>query len=198
MLFGPAIGVNVSRLRQKRGMSQIELARLLGAEGGGWRRSKVATLESGGRETLTIDELVQLAAALGAKWSDLLAGETDLRLGDGGVFVRAAELRESLVQDRPPATVLDSVDAVEAFLAGAVMHDRADPFGMHLAARLRVPQPTVNRAAQALYRQTVTQEREQRVGVAAAGITHDAAYRRRTVSRQMEQEIVQYFERNQR
>ena len=178
-------------------MSQIELARLLESEGGGWRRSKVATLESGGRETLTIDELVQLAAALGARWSDLLAGENDLRLGDGGVFVRATELRESLVQDRPPATVLDSADALEAFLAGGVLHDRADPFGMHLAARLRIPQPTVNRAAQALYRQTATQEREQRVGTAASGSTHDAAYRRRTVSRQMEQEIIQHLEGNE-
>lgn len=178
-------------------MSQAELARLLQAEGGGWRKSKVATLESGGRESLALDELVQLAAALGAKWSELLAGSADLSLGAGGAFVRAAELRASLVEDRSPATVLDSAEAVEAFLAGAVQHDRADPFGMHLAAKLRAPQPAIDGAARTLYGKTATEERETRVRAFGELSARDTAYRRRDISPAIERQIADHLREQQ-
>ena len=80
-------GSRVRRLRRDAGLTQAELCESLASRGIRMHHTTLAKLESGGRPT-PVDEVVGLAQALGAPYSELLPSpddgdeEPDLVVGD--------------------------------------------------------------------------------------------------------------------
>ena len=80
MALSTVVGRNVRAAREKLGISQDQLARLVRGYGLNWTRSTLAKLERGERDTLTLEQLVVLALASmetparlveGAEWAAL-------------------------------------------------------------------------------------------------------------------------------
>lgn len=87
-------GRNIAARRRERGLTQDDLARALQALGVDMGAVTISRAEAG-RRRLTLDDLVVLAAALGASASDLFAGDVDVELRPD-VVVSAAAVRAAL------------------------------------------------------------------------------------------------------
>jgi transcriptional regulator with XRE-family HTH domain len=74
--YGPstaemALGLRLRRLRDARGMSQEQLARLMSVHGHPWHQTTVAKTEAGARP-IRVNEVIDLARVFGLKPGDLL------------------------------------------------------------------------------------------------------------------------------
>lgn len=59
-----AVAYRVRQLRERRGLTAQELADLMNGQGIAWKRSTVAKLENGNRESVTLQEWLTLAVVL--------------------------------------------------------------------------------------------------------------------------------------
>lgn len=69
------IADQVRQLRREQGVSAARLATAMQAYGGNWTRTTVATLECGLRQSVTVEDLFALAAALDVPIGRLLPAE---------------------------------------------------------------------------------------------------------------------------
>lgn len=177
--IGAAVGENVRHIRVQRGVTQAEFARMLGTLGGGWTKARVFSLEGGGRDSVTLTELVELSIVLRAPVDTLLRGEGNVRITDRCVIGRN-DVAEALRHGSVPEWTLNDPDLENIF----------DPAAVEIAERLGWGDAegvvSVRETARALFGQTVTQERDARVG---GGADSDSAYRRRNFMQQIENEI---------
>lgn len=67
-----AIGRHLKALRKDKGMTAAELAAAMSAAGIPWERGTVAKLETGRRQSVTIDEAVALVLVLDVTMAELL------------------------------------------------------------------------------------------------------------------------------
>ena len=89
------LGANVRVLRERKDMSQAELARLMTERGWPWHQSTVYRVESG-KQTVSFDEAVDLAAILQTSldrftWTQPEAGATEYVYAAGTRVVRTSE-----------------------------------------------------------------------------------------------------------
>lgn len=176
--FGVVLGRNVRRVRLEQGLSQAEFAGLLSAFGPTWSRDKVIALETGKRESVTLDELCQLSGCLHAPLAALFEGSEEVPLGTASV-VDLAALRRALEQNEYVRLTLDAFESVEAIQAQVDQ----DFFAFEASQRLRVPLRQVREAAQRAFGRTASRERDALV----AEMSEDSPieYRRRDASRQV-------------
>lgn len=192
---GQVIGENLRRLRTERGLTQDELGRLLGPYPE-WGRSHVAAIEAGNRESIELDTVVALAAALDVSVLDLLAGDGPVRLTSRATFTRAG-FREVLSKPRRRWT--ESV-ALDGKAAGAFLDllpgertpaDLGAPFqaDAEVAQRLGIDPGAVMSAAFVLWGSTLHQERDRRISVMGDMPAGERRVRRGHITRQLTVEI---------
>ncbi|MFE5572056.1 helix-turn-helix domain-containing protein [Amycolatopsis japonica] len=172
---GAAVGENVRQLRATQGVTQGELARMLATLGSKWTKARVFALEAEGesaRESVTLNELLELSIVFRVPLDELVDGPGDVRLSSR-VSANRHELAEAIRQGRPPNYTAEHPAIT-------------DPAGAEIAERLSASEKAVLAAAQRLYGRTATEERAQRVG---AGDDAASAYRQRNFTQQIEAEI---------
>jgi transcriptional regulator with XRE-family HTH domain len=182
--LGVVVGENLRRLRLGRGVSQAELAGLLTSFGSRWAKGRVVALETGTRDTVTVDELCELSNALRAPLAEFFIGDGEIPVGAHGT-IEQSELRRALEFAEHVPVHMNSPEAIHAFQA-LVDEDYA---AFEVAQQLDLPVQRVRLLARRLYGQNTTQERAARVG----DLTDEteAAYRRRTVAKEMVREFQQ-------
>jgi transcriptional regulator with XRE-family HTH domain len=80
---GQAVGEQLKIAREALRLRQEDLVGRLEQIGArGWRQSKIAKIERGEVKRLTLDETLELAAALGVQPARLLANKDGLQVGD--------------------------------------------------------------------------------------------------------------------
>ncbi len=167
---GEVVGENVRRLRSDRRWTQDAAAREFAGAGLRWKRTHIAALESGRRETVDVVTLVLLAAALDVPVTELFHGEGDVLLtprgdaDDYGVTATRAQLREwfsgaeSNIMIRGAQVAIAAVEhSQHKSRPIPVEADRA------LAKRLGRDVPDVVKAAEGLWGRSLTEERDRRV-----------------------------------
>lgn len=179
------------RLRTQRGLSHSEFAGLLSAFGPPWAKGKVIALETGKRDSVTIDELCQLSGCLRAPLTEFFAGTGDMSL-NGLASVERESLRRAL--DDTEVVRLD-IDSPDAFVAFQAQVDE-DLLAFDLALRLNQPLKVVRSVAARLFGRNLTAERDARVGDLVDPDT--IAYRRREVSKQLARELGQAIDQEDR
>ncbi|MER6527654.1 helix-turn-helix transcriptional regulator [Streptomyces sp. NPDC001508] len=174
---GEVVGENLRRLRQERRWTQDAAAREFAAVGLRWKRTHIAALESGRRETVDVGTLVLLAAAFEVPVPELYQGSGDVLLTpragaeDHGVTATREQLRawmsgeHSNLMIRGPQTafaVLELSDHKTRPIP--VEADRA------LAKRLGRNLRDVVNAAEGLWGRSLTEERDRRVAAELADL----------------------------
>jgi len=166
------VGENVRRLREKRALTQHELAQAWKRQGLNWARSKIAALEAGNRPRVDCAELVMMAAGLEATLADLFEGSGEVHLTPHPRIFRRESLRSAFngepVESLPwllPGPEREA--ALEHILASV---DAINPWNPpseadgELARRLGVPTDAVVKAAMSIFDgRTLTEERDRRV-----------------------------------
>lgn len=89
------VGENLATLRRRRRLSQEQAAKILRTAGLDWKKSKVAALEVGRRETIALWELFLLSVAFGVEVASWFAGEGPVR----GDFLPQAVTTRGQVRD---------------------------------------------------------------------------------------------------
>lgn len=151
---GATVGENLKRLRLGAAESQTECARRLAENGLDWKRDQVASLESGRRDSVTVPELLLMAWAYRVPLADFFQGEGDIQLSPEATATQAT-VRDLLKGRSRNASVVVTVDFSEA--------DEDDPVADRIADRLGVDIEQVMDAAQELWGQTATKERDERL-----------------------------------
>jgi hypothetical protein len=146
------VGERLHRLRVHAGQTQLEAARHLQSYGLAWTRDHVASLETGRRESVGVDELVILASAYQTKISDWFPSSGRVILGQDFTIERSV-LRAALSGGRPPVRP-------RTFDFSDVPDLEAD---QRVADRLGVDLEVVTRAARALWGHSLTEERNRRL-----------------------------------
>jgi transcriptional regulator with XRE-family HTH domain len=182
------VGRNLRAAREKLGMSQDQLARLVRGYGLNWTRSTLAKLERGERDALTVEQLVVLALASmetparlveGAEWvaltpgsrmrgvalARLLQGEPAWQLASDFDVPWLRDFTET-TERRPPA----SVEGRGTFEIGghvaevwSVADWAAGDAETRAARRLGKEPMEVARAARLLWGRSLADERERRL-----------------------------------
>ncbi|SDD58125.1 Helix-turn-helix domain-containing protein [Actinokineospora iranica] len=80
--MGSVVGENLRRLREQSRMTQHEAARLFKQYGLRWSRSKVAAIEAGDRETVSLADVLLLAFVFKVSIDEFFAGDGDVILAD--------------------------------------------------------------------------------------------------------------------
>jgi transcriptional regulator with XRE-family HTH domain len=97
---GEAVGEQVRIARESLRWTQEDLAARLGKIGAhGWRQSKIAKIERGEVKRLTLDDTLELAAALGVQPNRLMAGKSGVTIA--GQTIGQHELLQWLEGERP-------------------------------------------------------------------------------------------------
>lgn len=158
--LGKVVGENLKRHREGMRWTQHEMARHLQRCGLNWARAQVAAIEAGNRESVPLEALVVLAAALGVGLADLLAGDGDVQLTPDARQSREglrALLGGPINMDLPPG------EQLQLSQRAAQLRYEAD---LALAKRLDVSAQDVMAAARKLFSgRTLTEERDLRVKV---------------------------------
>lgn len=192
MPLGHVVGENVARIRNGQQWTQEEAATRLRAAGLWWRRSQLAVLESGGRDTVGVPELLLLAAGLEVSPADLLDGDGRVSLTKD-VSVPRGWLRDVLNGREPSEGLLLSGRAgrEQMNLAGGETWSlQAD---IELAERLAVRPEQVYRAAERLWGRNLHQERERRVAELGELDASQRRAHRGNVTRQLQRELEPYI-----
>jgi transcriptional regulator with XRE-family HTH domain len=157
--LGAVVGENVRRLRERRALTQHELAQVWKRQGLDWARSKIAALEAGHRARVDCAELVMMAAGLGATVAELLEGEGEVHLTPHPRIIDRESLRSVFSGARvgPPSASF----GFSGQATGTVLSSEAD---RELARRLGVPAMVVINTASSIFDgRTLTEERDRRV-----------------------------------
>ncbi|MGS2808140.1 helix-turn-helix domain-containing protein [Nocardia sp. MW-W600-9] len=150
---GRIAGENLKRLRLDKGETQGECAQRLTSNGLPWTRDHVASLESGRKPSITVDELVLMAWAYRVPLAEFFQGEGDIQLSPDATATKAT--MRDLLQGRsrkPSIVTIDLSEAVED-----------DPVSDRIADRLGVELDQVMEVAQQLWGHTATKERDERL-----------------------------------
>jgi len=95
------VAVRVKEARNAHKWLQTDLVKRLEELGAhGWRQSKIAKLERGEIKRLTLEETLELAAALGVKPTHLLAGDEEIAITPK-LVTSGADVREWIAGRRP-------------------------------------------------------------------------------------------------
>jgi transcriptional regulator with XRE-family HTH domain len=89
------LALNVIRLREEHGWTQVEMARQMRLGGMNWSPNRVTQVETL-RRSLTLLEVVVLAWVFGVAAGDLLAGDDDVALELDGRTAPLAEIRAAI------------------------------------------------------------------------------------------------------
>jgi transcriptional regulator with XRE-family HTH domain len=96
-----ALPQQLKAARKERGWRQADLvARLEEIGARGWRQSKIAKIEAGSAQRITLDEALELAAALGVQPARLLTTDADVAVTPNGVIPRS-DFRAWIAGSRP-------------------------------------------------------------------------------------------------
>lgn len=164
--LGQVVGVNVQRIREDRGLTQAEFARLLAGDGAPFTKATLASLESGRRRDVTLTELVFLAFSLNVLASDLVMAPDDdtsayAAMSDGVTaslvtvqdVLQGKERKATMVWDRPAGQKMFN----ERVRFAREEADRA------VARKLGISTADVTRIAKRRWQSTLTEERDRRV-----------------------------------
>jgi transcriptional regulator with XRE-family HTH domain len=186
---GEVIGRNVKRLREERALTQHELAHLWQRRGLNWARSKLSALESGGRPTMSVGELVAIAAAFGVPLSELFQGPPSGRvaLSPTGAEVAGPSLAAFFGGAATITTNIGSeAHKKEMARLEAMPERRPAQADIELAQRLGVPARDVVLAAmQAFDSLTLTEERDRRVARMGSSTAPERQAHRGHVTREL-------------
>lgn len=199
--IGQVVGENLLRLRQDRRLTQHEAARQCQAVGLNWSRVRVAAIERGDRETVDVGTLLLLAEAFEVTAAEFFAGPGAVRLAEQAVQSRAGA-RQMLSGGLPPlrrrpewpagvAFEMATEDAPASMYAAISIANDGTDADQALAERLGVELDTVIGAAVALWRRTLTGERDRRVRALGDLDTGERQAHRGHITRELAQEIEQ-------
>ncbi|MFF3872916.1 helix-turn-helix domain-containing protein [Streptomyces sp. NPDC001978] len=167
---GKVVGENLKTMRQQQRLTQADAAAVLVRTGLAWRRTHLSDLESGRRETVDLGTLVVLGQALDVRLQDFFAGDGDVLLTpraeypDSGAMATRAQLRDWLSGGEAGLTVMGSQN-VRAALEHFSWQGREIPIEADLAfaERMGVTVQEVVKAAERIWRGSLTEERDRRV-----------------------------------
>ncbi|MEV7382100.1 helix-turn-helix domain-containing protein [Streptomyces lydicus] len=167
---GEVVGENLRRLRQARRWTQDTAAREFAGVGLHWKRTHIAALESGRRETVDVGTLVLLAAAFHVPVTELYQGSGDVLLtpradaDDYAVTATREQLREWLSGVESNIMIRGAQAAIAAVeLSGHKTRPIPVEADGALAKRLGRDVRDVVKAAEGLWGRSLTEERDRRV-----------------------------------
>ncbi|MCE0764818.1 hypothetical protein LWC35_18175 [Pseudonocardia kujensis] len=152
---GQVVGERLARRRvDQSGQTQGDAAQHVRLAGLNWTRDHVASLETGRRESLSLEELLLLSSAYDMKLADWFEGDGEVRLTPE-ITVSRSDLRAALGRGKPLARqlVVDFTNVPDV--------DRTEALVAH---RLGAEAPVVQQAAQQLWGRSFAEERDHRLG----------------------------------
>lgn len=201
---GQVVGENMRRLRRDRRWTQDTAAHEFTAVGLYWKRTHIAALESGRRETVDVGTLVLLAAAFDVPVTELYRGEGDVLLtpradaDDYTVTATRAQLREwfsgaeSNIMIRGTRAALAAAEHSQHKTRPIpVEADRA------LAKRLGRDLRDVVEAAEGLWGRSLTEERDRRVSELGDLPIGERQARQGHITRELSAALRQWIERGE-
>ena len=169
--IGQVAGKNLRRLRKDIRWTQDALAGKVVASGLNWKRSNIADLESGRRETIDVGTLLILATALSRHVSAFFEGDGDVLLTpradypEHAATMTRADIRNELRGEGGKRLRLIGQATARAASQRMTHLTRTVPAeaDIALAERLSVDPWKVINAAEALWGKSLTEERDRRV-----------------------------------
>ncbi|GLB64064.1 hypothetical protein NCCP2495_19430 [Dietzia sp. NCCP-2495] len=150
---GRIVGENLRKQRISAGLSQAEVASKANSMGLSWAQANVTTIETGRRQSITIDELLVLSIVFECPLSSWFAGTGDVAVTEH-MSMKRSVIREALAGETPTPSRVVSVDfsTVEDYSAD------------ESAARvLGITQEQVTQIAVDLWGHSLTAERDKRL-----------------------------------
>ncbi|GAA2040674.1 hypothetical protein GCM10009740_37030 [Terrabacter terrae] len=187
---GVVIGRNVKRLRSESALTQHELAQVWKRHGLSWARSKLASLEAGGRPQVSVAELILMAIAMRVPITEFFAGPPGSRvaLAPYEADTDASEVA-TLFSDQEPAVDLTvSGEAYKELLSHVerVSQEQSVQADVELAQRLGIHPKRAIQAAFALFDgRSLTTERDRRVERMGAMTVQERQAHRGHVTREL-------------
>lgn len=195
---GEVVGENLRRLRLARRWTQEAAAREIGLP---WKRTHVAALESGRRETVDVGTLLVLAATFEVPLTELVQGDGEVLLTtradaeDYGLTATRAQLREWFSGAR--STVMTSGAAASIAWVDH-FHHKARPIPVAadrvLANRLGRRLFDVVEAAEGLWGRSLTEERDRRVAELGDLSVGERQARQGHITRELSRALQQWIE----
>ncbi|MCF7552204.1 helix-turn-helix domain-containing protein [Pseudonocardia sp. WMMC193] len=152
---GQLVGEVLARRRIERGHTQGDAAQHARWAGLTWSRDHVASLETGRRESLSVEELLLLSSAYDMKLADWFEGDGQVALTPE-IAVSRADLRATLGRGRSL-----KIDGIIVDMSNVPDVDRTEQLVAH---RLDAEAPVVQQAAQQLWGRSFAEERDRRLG----------------------------------
>lgn len=167
---GMVVGESLKAMRQRQRLTQADVAAVLVRAGLAWKRTHISDLESDRRETLDLGTLVVLAQALDVPLRDFFAGEGNVLLTpraeypESGAMATREQLRDWLSGEEAGLTVMGDRN-VRAFMDHFTWQGRDIPIEADaaFAGRMGVTVEEVVKAAERIWRGSLTEERDRRV-----------------------------------
>jgi transcriptional regulator with XRE-family HTH domain len=176
MTLAQVVGSNVARLRAERDWSYREMSALFTVLGSRCDAQRLIAIEKGRRDSINIDELIELSVCFSAPISELLRAEGDIAVQGG--HVSSANL-VAVFSGRLPVEIR----------GGGTAHyfvHQDDPWAVIVSQQLEVTPTTVVNVMERLYGKSATQVRTARIREAGA---HGKPFAVRTISRELRDEI---------
>lgn len=162
--LGQVVGGNVRRMRMEKHQTQDELAALLSLVAGPqWRRSQVASLESGRRQWVDVQLLDALSLVYNVPVTTWFEGADEVMIGPAPWGLRKAEQLRSLFSNKRPllGTPFGKLHPGKPlYPTTGFLVDEAE---LHAAAQLQVAVEAVRHAAQLMWRRRLAEERDARL-----------------------------------
>lgn len=195
---GAVVGANLRELRKAKRWTQDAAADRVAGAGLGWKRTHIADLESGRRETVDLGTLVILGSVFDVPLQELLAGDGDVLLTPRTDF--------------PTHTTTSTREQLRAWLSGsrysllvsgeaevkAALEDlrrevpvQADSV---LAKRLNMPLMDVVNAARGLWGRSLTEERDRRVAELGDLSIGERQARQGHITRELNTELTKWID----
>lgn len=182
--LGAVVGENLARLRASRRQTQTEAAAFLREHGLSWSSANVAQIESGRRQNLTVTDLVMLSDAYKVQPAEWFAGKGSIQIAEH-VRITREELRQALAGG-DFTVMLDAHQRARRYVG-------SEP-ARAASLQLRRPVEEVEAAAADLWRRSVQDERDQRVGDVADRPMRSVQALRGQVTRALVAELRSHFE----
>ncbi|MER6484116.1 helix-turn-helix transcriptional regulator [Streptomyces virginiae] len=162
---GVVVGANLRELRKSRRWTQDAAAERISKAGLTWKRTHIADLESGRRESVDLGTLVILASVFDVRLPDFMNGQGDVLLTPRADYPRreTTSTRQQLrswLSGGEESLLISDAESVRTALRDEGSAIGAD---VALAKRLGLPALDVVDAARGLWLRTLTEERDRRV-----------------------------------